>query len=149
MIERHSLAGTTAAHLIPGGLALLFYVPASRVAAGRGWPAPLALFLTMLLVLIPYELAVLLRARKKASSSAEMPAVVPYARRLSALEYVVLVPPMLAWAFFCFFAIAPHEERLVSEHVSPWLPAWLRLPRPVWSLARRARGSPRCSSGSW
>jgi membrane protease YdiL (CAAX protease family) len=137
MIERHTIAGTTAAHLLPGVMALLFYVPATRVAARAGWPAPFALFLTMLVVLIPYELAVLLRARKRARS-AGAPAAIPYVRRLPVLEYALLVPPMLAWAFFCFFVLAPHEERLVSAHVSAWLPAWLAAAAPSSSPSKSA-----------
>jgi uncharacterized protein len=137
-MERHSLAGTIAAHLLPGGLALLFYLPATGVVARAGWPAPFALFLTMLVVLVPCELAVLLRARNEASC-AGAPAAVPNVRRPALLEYLLLVPPMLGWAFFCFFVLAPYEERLVSSHVSPWIRTWLAGASP----------SPAPSKGAW
>jgi membrane protease YdiL (CAAX protease family) len=125
MIERHSWTATVLAHLLPGLLALGVYVPATRLAAWLGLPPPFALFVTMLVVLIPYELAVLLHARKSGARSAPPQELIPYRRRLSASEYALLVPPLVAWAFFCFFVLAPHEERLVSSQLSPWLPAWL------------------------
>jgi len=138
MIERQSLARTTTAHLLPGCLALAFYVPAGRLAAWLGLPPPFALFLTMLVVLVPCEVAVLLRARKNVSRSAASAPVIPYRQRLSALEYALLVPPLLAWAFFCFFVVGPREEQLAAGLVSPSVAGWLRSGAPSGVFPRSA-----------
>jgi membrane protease YdiL (CAAX protease family) len=126
------------AHLLPGCLALAVYVPAVRLAAWLGLPPPFALFLTMLVVLIPYELVVLLRARTSASRSRPSQPVIPYREGLSVLEYAALVPPLLAWAFFCFFVMGPREERFVAGHVAAWLPSWLGSAGPSSAFSKSA-----------
>jgi membrane protease YdiL (CAAX protease family) len=137
MTNTHSFARTTVAHLLPGLLAYVVYVPASAVVTSRGLPPPLALFLTMLVVLIPFELGVLAHAWKTAGSAGRS-GVVPYTRRLSAVGYAVAVPSLLAWAFFCFFVIAPREESFVKSGISSLL---------GWSLGSSA--APGGSRAAW
>lgn len=103
-------------------LAYAAYVPASRLVAARGWPAPLALFATMLVVLLPCELALLARARRSAHRHGLE--VIPYRRRLPIARYAAIVLPLVAWAFVCFFWLAPGEERLVKAAFSWRPPAW-------------------------
>ncbi len=124
MVERQSWARTIVAHLLPGVLAFPVYVLASRLLVPRGLPAPFALFLAMLVVLIPVEVGALVHAsRKKGERPTED--LIPYKERLPLLQYAVIVPILLAWAFFCFFVIAPREERFLSAAVLPWPPEWL------------------------
>ena len=127
MKDAHSLTQTTIAHLLPGLLAYVVSVPAAGLITSRGWPPPLALFLTMLVVLIPCELGVLNHVRKAAAAGNERPIVIAYARRLPAIQYVILVPLLLSWSFFCFFVIAPREERFLKESLS-WLPGLIGSP---------------------
>jgi membrane protease YdiL (CAAX protease family) len=119
----HSLARTAAAHLLPGIMAFFFYVAATRLGASAGLPPPLPLFLTMLLVLIPYELGVLVRAARSAGGG--WLEVVPYRQPVPARYALVVVPLLLGWCFFCFFVLGPREERLLNEHLFAWPPAWL------------------------
>jgi hypothetical protein len=125
LVERHSWPRSIGGHLLPGVVAFPFYVLASRLLAPRGLPPPFALFLTMLVVLVPYELGVLAHASKRTAGAGATEELIPYKERLPMLQYAVLVPLLLAWAFFCFFAIAPREERFLSTAVFPWPPEWL------------------------
>jgi hypothetical protein len=125
MVEPQSWPRSIGAHLVPGILAFGFYVVASRMLTPRGLPPPFALFLTVLVVLIPYELGVLVHASRKSAGKADAQELIPYRERLPLLQYTVLVPLLLAWAFFCFFVIAPREERFLAEALFPWPPGWL------------------------
>jgi membrane protease YdiL (CAAX protease family) len=125
MVERHSWPRTIGAHLVPGVLVFAFYVLASRSLTPRGLPPSFALFLAMLVVLVPYEVGALLLAARKSAGAGAAEDVVPYRERLPLVQYAVLVPVLLAWAFFCFFGIGPREERFFGGTVSPWPPEWL------------------------
>jgi membrane protease YdiL (CAAX protease family) len=127
VIERHSWLWTIWAHLFPGVLAFVFFALAARWGAPRGLTPSFALFLAMLVVLIPCELGVLLHARRKRAGDPSRGPLIPYSERLSVLQYCALVPPLLAWAFFCFFFVAPRETRLL-EGVLSWPPGWLAGP---------------------
>jgi hypothetical protein len=124
MVEPQSRPRSIGAHLVPGVLAFFFYVAASRVLVPRGLPPSFALFLAMLVVLIPYEVGALVHASKKKAGEGARD-LIPYKARLPVLQYAVLVPVLLAWAFFCFFAVAPHEEGFFARTFFPWPPAWL------------------------
>jgi membrane protease YdiL (CAAX protease family) len=123
MVEPQSWPRSIGAHLVPGVLAFFFYAAASRVLVPRGLPPSFALFLAMLVVLIPYEVGVLVHAGKKAVETGHD--LIPYRKRLPLLQYAVLVSALLGWAFFCFFGIAPHEEGFFARTFLPWPPAWL------------------------
>ncbi len=138
MIERHSFAQTITAHLLPGVLVFVVFVPATRVVLSHGLPPPLALFLTMLLVLIPCELAVLLKNRKKTGPARSWSGLIPYAKRLSVLQYAMLVPLLLVWAFLCFFLLAPLEESFLAGALFPWPPSWLIGPTAAPAASRAA-----------
>ncbi len=125
MVEPQSWRKSIAAHLVPGVLAFVFYVLASRLLTPRGVPPPFALFLTMLVVLIPYELGILAHASKERAREGATPDVVPYRERLPLLQHAVVVPILLAWAFFCFFRIGPREEGFFARTLFPWPPGWL------------------------
>jgi len=107
VIARHSFTRTTLAHLLPGLLALVVYVPAAAWANSRGLPAPLPLFLTMLVVLLPCELGLVIHARRADAGSTGSRSVVPYTERLPVIQYLAIVPLLLAWSFICFFILAP------------------------------------------
>jgi CAAX protease family protein len=124
MTERQSWPRVVWAHLFPGVVAFFFYVVATRMATPRGLPRSFALFLSMLVVLIPYELGVLIRARKRAGGRPPSE-LIPYTRRPRLVHYIIIVPILLAWMFFCLFVIAPHEQRFLVETASSWAPRWL------------------------
>lgn len=124
MTERQSLPRMLWAHLFPGVLAFLFYAVATRLLTPRGLPPSFALFLGMLVVLIPYQLGVLIRARRKNAAAPAEGELIPYTRRLPLLQYAAIVPLLLSWAFFCFFVVAPRETRFL-EGLLPHPPGWL------------------------
>jgi membrane protease YdiL (CAAX protease family) len=135
MTDTHSFARTTIAHLLPGLLAYVVYVPVTAAVTERGLPPPLALFLTMLVVLLPCEVGLLVHARRRTAARFTGPrGVIPYTQPLSVTLYAAAVPLLLAWSFVCFFVIAPREESFVRSGLSSLL-GW-----PV--------GSPAASGGS-
>jgi membrane protease YdiL (CAAX protease family) len=124
MIERHSWPWTLWAHLSPGVLGVFFFALVARWGAPRGLPPSFALFLAMLVVLVPCELGVLIHAGRRHAGDASLGPLIPYTERLSLLQYSALVPPLLVWSFFCFFFVAPRETRFL-EGVLSWSPDWL------------------------
>jgi len=138
MTERHSLARTTGAHLLPGLLALFFYALAGRLALPFGLPPSFALFLSALVVLVPYEVGVLIRARRRLAGSDAREEVVPYRQPIPAWQYLAIVPLLLAWCFFCFFVVGPHEQRFLTERLSAWLPAWQIVPTAASGYSKAA-----------
>ncbi|MCE5250807.1 CPBP family intramembrane metalloprotease [bacterium] len=100
-------------HLVPGILAFFFYGFAARFFKPRGLPDSFALFLTMPIILIPYELGVLIHAKKNDTGAMPENVLIPYKNRLSVLQYAAIVLPLLVWMFFCFFIIGPHEQHFI------------------------------------
>jgi membrane protease YdiL (CAAX protease family) len=124
IVAPQSWPESIAAHLVPGVLTTVVYVLSARLLTPLGLPPPFALFLAMLVVLIPYEVGALVHAsRGRGRRPSED--LIPYQERLPLFQYAVLVPILLAWAFFCFFGIAEHEKRFLSAAFSPWTPEWL------------------------
>ena len=101
MVGPQSWPRSVGAHLLPGVLAFAVYVAAARLLAPRGAPPPFALFLTFLVVLVPYELAALALASRRRAGEGAAEDLIPYRERRPFPEYALLVPPLLAWAFFC------------------------------------------------
>ena len=70
---QHSVARTVVLHLLPGVLMVVFYVLAAPLVRSLGFPSLMAIYLAILLVLIPFELGYLFyRARKTRCSLASV-----------------------------------------------------------------------------
>ncbi len=99
---QRSVVRTVVLHLLPGALATAFYIAAAPVVKGLGFPSLMAIYLAILLVIIPFELGYLLyRARKNGST---LGSVVLYREPVPRTQLVALVLGLLAWSgiFYVF-----------------------------------------------
>ena len=131
-------------HLAPGVLLLAFYLLATPWLRKLGVPSAFALQVGLLVLVLPWMGAVLLRARRSEAD------VVPFRRPLSGWRYVVLGGGLFVWAVLVFATLGPWEYRLLANAFA-WLPDWFwlnedlsRYGRPAllttWVLALVANG---------
>lgn len=102
-----------ALHLAPGLILLPVYAVLAFVIDGIGGPAVFALYLSLVLTLVPYFLLV----RRKVGPS-------PWRTPLSPRTVVSLSVITLAWAIFVFAAIDPIVSAPIQERLFFWVPAW-------------------------
>lgn len=117
---QHSLARTLVLHLLPGALITLFYVVAAPVVRGLGFPSLVAIYLAILIVLIPFELGYLLyRARRNGTS---LGSVVLYREPVPRAQFVALVLGLFVWSSVFYVLIYPPLDVFFIENVFFWLP---------------------------
>jgi membrane protease YdiL (CAAX protease family) len=111
---------TVVLHLLPGALATAFYIAAAPLVRGLGFPSMMAFFLTILLVIIPFELGYLFyRARRNGSS---LGSVVLYWEPVHKEQLVALVVGLLAWSAIFYVLIYPPLDAFFIENMFSWLP---------------------------
>ena len=112
--ERCSRTGWTfALHLAPGVVLLPVYTALAYAIHHLGGPAVLALYVALVLVLIPYFVLIL---GKTGPSPWWTPLPVRTVIRLSALT--------LAWAIFVFAAVDPIISEPIRDRLFFWVPEW-------------------------
>jgi CAAX protease family protein len=117
---QHSVARTVVLHLLPGVLMVAFYVLAAPLVRSLGFPSLMAIYLAILLVLIPFELGYLFyRARKNRCS---LGSVVLYREPVPRAQFVALVLGLLAWSAIFYVLIYPPLDVYFIETVFFWLP---------------------------
>jgi hypothetical protein len=117
---QHSVARTVVLHLLPGVLMVAFYVLAAPLVRSLGFPSLMAIYLAILIVLIPFELGYLFyRARKNGSS---LGSVVLYRQPVPRAQFVALVLGLLAWSSIFYVLIYPPLDVFFIENVFSWLP---------------------------
>jgi uncharacterized protein len=112
-------------HLLPGALATVVYVLLADVVARAGLPPLFALLVAIAVVIVPFELAVVLRAGTHGPLSA-----IPYREPMRARDWVVLVPALTVAAVIGFGVLALVETP-IRDAVFGWLPDWFLSPIPV------------------
>jgi uncharacterized protein len=122
-IQPHSFWQSIALHLLPGVLLTIFFVLAVPVVENKGFPAPFALVLAILFVLIPFELGILFYEGKKRNGTFSLRGIVLYQEKIHVWQYFLLVPALLFWLIICFSLFTPVDNFLIKT-VFSWLPAW-------------------------
>ena len=101
-IRPHSLWQSAALHLLPGALLTVFFVLAVPFVENQGFPAPFALVLAILFVLIPFEPGVLFYEGKKRNGTFSLRGIVLYQEKIPLWQYILLVLGLLVWLIICF-----------------------------------------------
>ena len=122
-IQSHSLWQSVMLHLLPGALLTVFFVLAVPLVEHQGFPAPFALVLAILFVLIPFELGVLFWESKKRNGTFSLKGIVLYQERMPFWQYILWVPGLLVWLIICFSIFTPVDNFLIRTLFS-WLPSW-------------------------
>ncbi len=121
--EQLRLATLLVLFLVPGALITLAYVLLAPVIDAVGFPPIAALLVAILIVLVPFELGVVLRA----SRGEGIRSVVPYRRPLPIRDWVWLVPVLIV-AAFVGFGVSMAIEPAIIDSLFGWLPDWFIRP---------------------
>ena len=111
--------------LIPGALTTVAYVVFAPFIESAGFPPLAALLVAILVVLLPVELGVILRAGR--DQPHRIRSVVPYRRPLPIRDWVWLVPVLIV-AAFVGFGLSMAIEPSVIDSLFGWLPDWFVRP---------------------
>jgi membrane protease YdiL (CAAX protease family) len=122
--------------LIPGALMTVVYVLIAPLIGDAGFPPIAALLVAIIAVLVPFELAVLFRARRAQPYAAEQ--VIPYRRPLPLRDWLWLVP-VLVVAAFVGFGLSMLIEPQIVERLFGWLPDWFVRPIDADRVAEYSR----------
>jgi CAAX protease family protein len=111
--------------LVPGAIMTVVYVVIAPFIATAGFPPIAALLVAILIVLLPFELGVILRASRDRPGGIR--SVVPYRRPLALRDWLWLVP-ILIIAEFIGFGLSMAIEPTVIDSMFSWLPDWFVRP---------------------
>ena len=123
--EQLALPRLLALFLVPGALMTVVYVVIAPFIETAGYPPIAALLLAILVVLVPIELGVILRAGR--GNPQRIRSVVPYRRPLPTRDWLWLVP-VLVVAAFVGFGLSMAIEPAVIDRLFGWLPDWFVRP---------------------
>jgi membrane protease YdiL (CAAX protease family) len=123
--EQLGLLKLLALFLVPGAIMTLVYVVIAPFIESAGLPPIAALLVAILIVLVPFELGVILRAGR--DHPLGLRSVVPYRRPLPIRDWLWLVPVLIV-AEFVGFGLSMVIEPTIINSLFGWLPAWFVLP---------------------
>jgi len=124
-VEQLRLPTLLALFLVPGALMTVAYVLIAPVVEAAGFPPIAALLIAILVVLLPIELGVILRAGR--GNAQRIRSVVPYRRPLPVRDWLWLVPVLIV-AAFVGFGLSMAFEPTVIDSMFGWLPDWFVRP---------------------
>jgi uncharacterized protein len=136
--EQLGLPTLLALFLVPGALTTIAFVVIAPIIETAGFPPIAALFVAIVLVLIPIELGVLVRAGR--GNDPRIRSVVPYRRSLPIRDWAWLVPALVALAFVGF-GLSMAVEPAVIDAVFGWLPDWFVRPVDVDRVTEYSRNA--------
>jgi membrane protease YdiL (CAAX protease family) len=113
--------------LLPGALATLVYVLLAPVLQVGGYPALAGLLVAIALVIIPFELAIVLRASNREHPGQGLLASVPYRAPIPLRDWLWLVPVLLIVAIVGF-GILGLAEPAIRDALFGWVPGWFKDP---------------------
>jgi len=117
-IRKHSLLKSIVLHLLPGILVGICYYAITPVVKSYGFPSVMALILSGLFVLLPFELGFLIyHKRKKGVSS--LKGIIPYTKTVKNWQYFVytLVVIVLSGIAFKVFSFTSDLFMPILRHV--------------------------------
>lgn len=122
--EHYLLLGKTIVlHLLPGVLITVFFFLAGPILVRAGFPPILALYLAILLILIPFELGFLFYQGKKLSGRYSLDGVVGFRERVPNKPMIFLIIGLFVWGSLVF-CLLPTLDTLIAQTFFAWLPSW-------------------------
>jgi membrane protease YdiL (CAAX protease family) len=128
-VEQLSVPKLIALHLVPGALVTVAFVASAPLVKAAGFPPIAGLLGAILLVLLPVELGIVLRAVRRDGAAAAL----PYRQRLGLRQWFWLTPVLIMAAFVGFGVHRLIEPWLIA-HPFGWLPAWFVTPIPLGGI---------------
>lgn len=125
--QQHSFLRSVTLHLLPGLFVLLFYITGARFLVNLGLPTLFFLYLAIAIVMIPFEMGYMLYMGRIETGRFSLKGILLYRSTIPWWQYVLLILPMLVWAFILLSYISQPIDRFVFRHLFQWLPLWFRL----------------------
>jgi uncharacterized protein len=122
--------------LVPGALLTVAFGLLAPFVERAGYPSIAALLVAILIVLVPFELAVIVRAGRRNAQGFR--SAVPYRRALPLRDWVWLVPALIVAAFVGFGLSMAFEPAIIDSLFS-WLPDWFVRPIDVERIGDYSR----------
>lgn len=112
-------------HLVPGALATALFVIIVEPVRQAGYPPLLAFLVAVAVVIVPVELAVIVRAGRRGADSGRVLPAVRYRRPLARRDWLLVVPIALI-ASVIGFGLLSFAEPGIRDALFGWLPSWFR-----------------------
>lgn len=141
VVEQHSWARSIALHLLPGALISLFYIVAAPFAVTMGFPPGIALFVSIGVVLIPFELGILLSEGRRKNGRFSLKGIVLFREPMPWWQYIALGGPLFIWLSVVFVIFAPSLDSILIDRLFAWLPDWFFWSGRSGQLAGLSRSS--------
>jgi uncharacterized protein len=135
--DQLGLPALLALFLVPGALLTLVFVVLAPIVESAGFP-PLAALLVAILLVLPIELGIVLRAGR--DHDQRIRSVVPYRRPVSLRDWAWLLPVLVLLAFVGFGVSAVFEPA-VMDALFGWLPEWFVRPVDPDTVSDFSRGA--------
>jgi membrane protease YdiL (CAAX protease family) len=120
-IEQYSAGKSVLLHVLPGFLIGVCYFALVPVIRQLGYPSIAALMVTVILVLVPFELGYLFYQGRKATGRFSLQGVVEYRNRLPVWQYLLWVPVLFVILAVIFTVMMPVDVFL-RETLFSWIP---------------------------
>jgi hypothetical protein len=120
-IRQLSVPAMLALHLMPGVLMTAGFVAFAPFVELLGLPPIAALLAAIVLILVPVELGVLVRAAR--AERVPVAGLIPWQHSIRPRDWAVLVPTLIVLAFLGFGLHAAIEPALI-DRLFAWLPEW-------------------------
>lgn len=137
--QQHSVVKSLILHLLPGALITIFFALLAPVLLQAGYPQLFAFYLSILAVLVPFELGYLLYEGRRLNGKWSLRGVVLNRERVPLWQYFVFVPPVLCWAIFFFTVVSTPIDNFLISKLFRWLPSWFFTSQP--DLGRYSSGA--------
>jgi uncharacterized protein len=124
-IQKHTLLESLLYHLVPGVLIGAGYFLLAPLVQRAGYPSVMALILTAILILVPFEIGVLLWQGKRRSGKLTLTGVVRYRDPLPWHQYLLWVPVIFVASGVIITLLNPISEAMAAWF--DWLPESMRL----------------------
>ncbi len=122
--EQHSVARSVTLHLLPGILITVFYALITPVVRSLGFPSLMAIFLSILIMLVPFELGYLLYRSRLMNGDFSLRNVVLNRDLTPSIQLVALVIPLFIWSGIFAVLLYPPLDAFFIGNFFSWLPDW-------------------------
>jgi len=112
LVEQHSIGKSLLLHLLPGILIGLCYLLILEPFHRLGYPSIFSLMISVVLILIPFELGYLLILGKKRNGKISLNGIVAYRNPISIWQYLIWVPILFVILGIIFTLMKPVDSFL-------------------------------------
>ncbi len=125
-VAQHTVPQTLLLHLLPGALITITFTLLGPWMKANHLPPSLAIYLSILFVLIPFELGLLYYLGCRRNGKLSLEGIVLYRERRPIKEYILFPLVLFAWFIFVSATLANLDQAILKTWFG-WLPGWFTL----------------------